>query len=362
MSNINDLNQEKLSEIANLTLNYSVGMTISASIYLGDKLGIYKAMSNHAAMTSLQLAEKLNLHERWIREWLHSQATAGLIEYIASDDAFLLSREAAKVLADDTNPYFQAGSFSKILSLPTIVNSLENSFKSGIGFGFDISGEDGAKEVERTFCGWYRSTFIDVVLPSLNSIKDKLITGIKVADVGCGSGIALIEMAKRFPNSKFIGYDISKHALSSAEKNKKLAKIDNVTFYNAKNMPLPCDNSFSLITAFDCLHDMSDPEQMILTIEKSLNKEGVFFLAEINTKNSFLENLQKNPYAKHLFSWSLLYCLPSSLSKSDGAGLGACDLSENKLKELLRKTNLTIYKNHDFKNPLQAYYEITFNS
>lgn len=165
-------------------------------------------------------------------------------------------------------------------------------------------------------------------------------------------------MAKLFPKSQFFGYEISKHALSLAENNKKIAQVTNVIFFDANKSPLPKDKSFSLITAFDCLHDMTDPQQMICTIEQSLNQDGTFFLAELNTKNSFLENMLENPFAKHMYSWSLLYCLPSSLSSEGGAGLGACGLHENKLDEFLNNTSLVIYKKHNFNNPLTAYYEI----
>lgn len=356
----NDINQEKLNSLSEKALNYSAGLTISASIYLGDKLGLYKGMMDSFPVSSLELATKLDLNERWVREWLYGQVTAGFIDYNQHNDTFILSPEAVKVLADDANPYFQAGSFSKILALPTIIKALGDSFKSGLGFNFDISGADGAKEVEKTFSAWYRSAFLDTVLPSLDKVKEKLNGGVKVADIGCGSGIALIEMAKLFPKSQFFGYEISKHALSLAENNKKIAQVDNVKFFNADESSLPKDKSFSLITAFDCLHDMTDPQEMIFTIEQSLEQDGTFFLAELNSKNSFAENMSDNPFAKHMYSWSLLYCLPSSLSSEGGAGLGACGLHENKLNEFLQKTELEIYKKHNFNNPLTAYYEIKF--
>lgn len=362
MSKNKNIDQDKLNTLAEKALNYSVGMTISAAVYLGDKLNLYKGMKDSIPISSFELAKKLDLNERWVREWLHGQVAAGFVEYNEHNDTYALSPEAVEVLADDSNPYFQAGSFSKILALPTIIKALESSFKSGLGFNFYISGEEGVKEVERTFSAWYRSTFLDTVLPSLDKINEKLIAGVKVADVGCGSGIALIEMAKRFPNSTFFGYEISKDALSLAEKNKLSAQVNNVIFNDTNVSPLPEDNSFSFITAFDCLHDMTNPQQMIFSIEKSLHKDGTFFLAELNTKNSFLENLRDNPFAKHMFSWSLLYCLPSSLARQGGAGLGACGLSENKLNEFLSKTNLKIYKKHDFNNPLTAYYEINFKT
>lgn len=360
MSTHKKFDQNKLDAIAEKTLNYSVGMTISAAIYIGNKLGLYKSMMDTKPVTSFDLAKKLKLNERILREWLHGQVTAGLIEYDHQDETYFLSPEAVMVLADDANAYFQAGSFSKILTLPTILKALEETFKTGIGFSFDISGEEGAQDVQDTFAPWFRSTLIDVALPELNLIE-KLTQGMKVADIGCGAGIALIEMAKKFPNSQFFGYDISTHALDLAETNKTNANVTNVTFYNANETPLPEDKTYSFITAFDCLHDMADPQKMIQAIEKALHNDGTFFLAEFETKNSFVENMRENPFARHMYSWSLLYCLPSSLASKGGVGLGTCGLHEDKLNEFLKTTKLSIAKKHNFNNPITAYYEIKFS-
>lgn len=352
------MNDKKLMTIANRVLDYSAGMTISASIYLGDKLGLYKALQHQPPTTSTKFAQSLGLHERWITEWLRGQVAASLIDYDQQTDCYHLSPEAACILADDASNYFQAGSFTKILSLPTIIEHLETSFRTGKGFSFDIAGAMGAAEVEKTFAPWYKTIFIDTVLPALDGVEDKLKNGACVADIGCGAGVAIIEMAKKFPCSQFFGYDISIHALARAEKNKSDADIANVIFINNEVSPLPNQQNFDIITIFDALHDMNDPRRMLIDIKKMLKPNGTLFITDLNTKNSFAQNLADNPFAKHMYSWSLLYCLPSGLSQKNGAGLGALGLSEEKLVNMLNEVDMHIYKRHDFGNPLAAYYEI----
>src|SRR5205814_4281285 len=115
--------------------------------------------------------------------------------------------------------------------------------------------------------------------------------GAKVADVGCGGGIAVIQMAKAFPQSAFHGYDISKHALERAEGNKSEAGVSNVTFHDAKREPIPADASFDFISTFDCLHDMAHPDEVIAAIRKALKPDGTWMIADIHRQPTFEQNL-----------------------------------------------------------------------
>src|SRR5215510_4409514 len=235
---------------------YLKGMGVSAMIYLGDKLGLYQALNGVGPVTSEDLARKTGLHERWLREWIRGQAAAGIIDY-KGDDRFELSPEVAMFLADDDSPKLAIGIFSDLPQRMAVVERLPEAFRTGIGLNYDARGPEGAHGIERVFGNWYRFTLVPRVLPSLDGVVGKLQTGAKAADVGCGAGIALTEMAKAFPHSEFHGYDISQHALARAETNKVKAGIKNVTFHNAQVDGLPKDSSFDFITAFDCIHDMT---------------------------------------------------------------------------------------------------------
>jgi SAM-dependent methyltransferase len=333
------------------------GALVSAMIYLGDRLGFYRAMQSGEPMTSGELAEKMGLHERWVREWLQGQASAGLIDY-KGDNRFALSPEAAFVLADENSPLFLAGGFCALPAQMAILERLPESFKTGLGLPYDALGPDGARGVERLLAPWYRTQLVPVALPKLDGVVSKLEAGARVADVGCGGGIAAIEMAKAFPQSVFHGYDISKYALERAEANKAQARVTNVTFHDARQEPIPSDASFDFISTFDCLHDMAHPEVVIAAICKALKPDGTWMIADIHGQPTFEQNLADNPLAPLMYGFSVLCCMSSAMSEPGGAGLGTLGFPEPVARRMVAEAGFTRFKSHDFDNPINAYYEV----
>ncbi len=336
---------------------YLKGMAVSAMIYLGDRLGLYRAMLNAGPLTSEELAQKTGLHERWVREWIRGQAAAGLIDY-KGGGRFELSPEIALFLADEDSPKLAVGIFSDLPQRMAVVEQLPESFKTGLGLPYDARGAEGARGIERVFRNWYRFMLVPQVLPNLDGVVEKFQAGAKAADVGCGAGIALIEMAKAFPHSQFHGYDISQHALARAEENKALAGLKNVTFHNAKTDGLPADASFDFISTFDCIHDMTHPFEMIRAIRKALKPDGTWFIADVKSLPTFEENLEKNPMTALLYGFSVMGCMSSALSEPGGAGLGTLGFNEAVARKATAEAGFTRFTRHDFENPLNAYYEV----
>src|SRR5207302_6432791 len=132
--------------------------------------------------------------------------------------------------------------------LSNLLPSLAESFRTGLGHPYDAQGSDGAHGVARGFAPWYRHMLVPLILPGLDGVVAKLEAGAKVADVGCGAGIALIVMAKAFPASDFHGYELSKEALAIAEQSKSEAGIGNVTFHDVRGEEVPTDGSFDFVT------------------------------------------------------------------------------------------------------------------
>ena len=259
------LNPDRLKAAGQQIFGHLKGALISAMLHLGDALGLYRALRGAGPLTSQQLADKTGLHERWVREWLHGQAAAGLVEY-RGDGQFELSAEMGVLLADETHPKFAAGIFSDLPQRMQLLERLPESFRTGLGLPYDARGAQGARGIERVFGPWFRTALVPTVLPALDGVTDKLRAGAQAADVGCGAGVALLEMAKAYPRSEFHGYDISQHALARAEDNRRTAGLSNATFHNAKTDGLPTDASLDFITTFDCIHDMTDPAGMIRAI------------------------------------------------------------------------------------------------
>jgi 2-polyprenyl-3-methyl-5-hydroxy-6-metoxy-1,4-benzoquinol methylase len=336
---------------------YIKGMGVSAMIYLGDKLGLYQALDGAGLVTSAELAQKTGLHERWVREWIRGQAAAGIIDY-KGYDRFELSPEIAAFLADSNSPKLAVGMFSDLPQRMAVVERLPQAFKTGIGLNYDARGPEGARGIERVFGNWYRFTLVSQVLPKLDGVVSKLQAGAKAADIGCGAGVALVEMAKAFPQSAFHGYDISRHALARAEENKTRACVKNLTFHDAAVDGLSPDASFDFITTFDCIHDMTRPFDMIRAIRKAIKPDGTWFIADVKSLPTFEENLEKNPMTVLLYAFSVMGCMSSALSEPGGAGLGTLGFNEAVARRTTAEAGFTRFVRHDFENPLNAYYEV----
>jgi SAM-dependent methyltransferase len=157
------------------------------------------------------------------------------------------------VLANENSPFFLAGGFCALPQQMAVLNLLPESFKSGMGLTYDQLGPEVNRGVERLLAPWFRTQLVRNALPKLDGIVPKLQAGAKVADIGCGAGVAVIEMAKAYPRSDFHGYDIAKIPLARASENAQQAGVKNITFHDASLDPLPSDASHDFITTFATL-------------------------------------------------------------------------------------------------------------
>jgi 2-polyprenyl-3-methyl-5-hydroxy-6-metoxy-1,4-benzoquinol methylase len=352
-----NLDFEKLKEFVLHVFGFLSGAVVSGMIHLGDRLGLYAALRDAGVVTSEELAHKTGLNERWVREWLRGQAAAQLVEY-RGDGRFALSLEAGFVLAEENSPAFAAGGFHSLPQQFAVLERLPEAFRTGIGLPYDAFGPEGAAGIERFLAPWFRTFLVPVALPALDGVVAKLTAGAKVADIGCGSGLALLEMAKAYPQSLFHGYDISTHAIDRARANAAQAGVSNVTLHDASGDVLPADSSFDFITSFDCIHDMTHPDDVMRAIRAALKADGTWLIADINAKPTFEENLERNPMAAMMYSISVMSCMSSGLSAPGGAGLGTLGFSEPVAREMTAAAGFTRFTRHDFDNPVNAYYEV----
>jgi 2-polyprenyl-3-methyl-5-hydroxy-6-metoxy-1,4-benzoquinol methylase len=356
-SSESNIDTDKARKIAEQVFGVLGGALVSGMIYLGDRLGLYQALSAAGPISADELACKTGLHERWIREWLQGQAAAGLLDY-KGEGHFALSPEAALVLADENSPFFLAGGFCSLPQQMAVIQQLPESFKSGLGLPYDAFGPEGARGVERLLAPWFRTQLVPVALPKLDGVLVKLEAGGKIADVGCGAGVALLEMAKAYPHSTFHGYDISQHALARAEASKNRAGVHNAIFHDARSDALPADASFDFITTFDCIHDMAHPEIVISAVRKALKSDGTWLIADIHGEPTFEKNLTNNPLAALMYGFSVMCCMSSALSEPGGAGLGTLGFPEPVARRMVAQAGFTRFKSHDFDNPINGYYEV----
>lgn len=325
---------------------------------VGDQLDLYKALSQLGSATSEELAEETGLHERWLREWLRHQACNEHLEYDAADNRFSISPEAFAVLCDEDSPYYFASGFQAFSSMGTALKRLPETFRTGLGMTYDEHGAACACGTEKLNNYIPRFHLVQTILPMLDGICDRLHTGIRVADVGCGSGIALLNMAKAFPNSHFVGYDVSKHALDRAQAHAEQSDLGNVSFVNVEDQRLPTDHSLGFVTTFDVVHDTPFPQQMIGDIHAALEPDGTWLCSDIRSFPKFEDNLKENPSAALMYGFSVLVCLSSAMSEPGGAGLGTLGFNEEVAQKMTKEAGFKRFRRLDFDNAVNSFYEI----
>jgi SAM-dependent methyltransferase len=337
------------------------GAVTAGMIHLGDRLGLYSALAaSEGPLTTAALAERTGLDERWVREWAYNQAAAKLIsvDTTISPEQFWLTPEAVAVLATPDHPAFGMGMFHRLPQTIAALEVMPESFRTGLGHDYDSHGPEGAVGIERSFEPWNRHHLIPTVLPALDGVVDRLRAGITVADVGCGAGGAVLLMAEAFPNSRFVGYDISQFALERAEHRRREEAAENVRFVDPRIDGLPTDRSIDFITTFDCIHDMTDPQGMIHAIADALAPDGTWLLVDIKGRETFAENVEKNPMASLMYGISVLSCMSSALSEPGGAGLGTLGLPASRAREMATAAGLTRFRTLDVEHSVNAFYEV----
>ena len=350
-----EIDLHKLKAYAKLVFGALGGAMTAAMIHLGDRLGLYRALADGEALTSGELAARTGYAERWLREWLYQQGAAGVLEYRGSG-RFALAPEGRAVLADESSPACGVGFFAHLPGMMGIVERLPEAFRSGQGLPYDAFGADGARGIERGFAPWFRTMLVPFALPQIPGLAGGLEQGAEVADVGCGAGIAVIEMAKAFPRATVHGWDVSEHALARAEENRAAAGVTNVRFHDARREPLPADARFALVTTFDCLHDMTDPAGMIRRIRAAIRPDGVWLVCDIKARETYEENVEKNPMAAMMYGTSVLTCMSSALSEPGGAGLGTLGLPPSLLRRMAENAGFTRFEPLDLGHPVNAFY------
>jgi 2-polyprenyl-3-methyl-5-hydroxy-6-metoxy-1,4-benzoquinol methylase len=352
------MDPDKLKGYAQNVFGSLAGAMTATMIHLGDRLGLYRTLADGKPRSSAELAEETGLHERWLREWLYQQGAAGILE---SDDGerFTLCEEGRAVLVDENHPAFGVGFFTDLPGQLGRVRDLPESFRTGVGYDYDAHGACGAVGVERGFAPWFRTFLVSAWLPRLPGVVERLEAGADVADVGCGAGVALLEMGRAWPASRFHGYEISSHALERAEENRRAARLDNVTFHDARREPLPDDGRFALVTTFDCLHDMTDPAGVVKGLRKAVADDGTWFVADIKSHATWKENVERNPMAAMMYGVSITSCMASSLSEPGGAGLGTLGLYPARLEQMARDAGFGHFEQLELGHPVNAFYRIT---
>jgi SAM-dependent methyltransferase len=332
------INEAKLHEFVMKGIGEMGAALNAALIVVGDKLGLYKAMAGAGPMTSAELAAKTKTTERYVREWLSAQAAGGFVTYDAAAGKYTLPPEQAMALADENSPVFLAGAFYVVAACMRDEEKITEAFRTGKGVGWHEHHPCLFVGTERFFRPNYRANLISQWIPAMSDTEVKLKAGARVADVGCGLGTSTILMAQAYPKSTFTGFDYHQESIELArEAAAKAGVSDRVKFEVAKAKDYP-GAGYQLVTFFDCLHDMGDPEGAAKHVLKTLDPNGAWMIVEPFANDKLEENL--NPIGRAFYSASTMLCTPASLAQEVGLGLGA-QAGEGRLTKVLKAAGFT---------------------
>ena len=325
----------------------------SGMVVIGERLGLYKALAARP-MNSAELAAATQTDERYLREWLASQAAGGYITYDAAAEKFSLTEEQAFTLAREDSPAYLPGAFELALGSLAAVPRIADSFRSGAGMGWHEHDDGVFHGCEKFFRPGYVANLASSWIPALHGVQEKLEAGARVADVGCGKGASTLLMAKAFPKSKFFGFDYHDKSIEAArEYAQRDGVADRVTFEVAKAKAYP-GKDYDFVAVFDCLHDMGDPVGAATHVRKSLAKDGTWMIVEPFANDHLKDNL--NPVGRVYYSFSTLLCTPCSRSQEVGLCLGA-QAGEKRIGEVVTAAGFSRFRRAT-QTPFNIVYEV----
>ncbi len=329
-----EVDGDKLNELVGKMLGDLGGAFSVPTVRIGLRLGLFNSLHIDGPATAGNLADRLGLAERYVREWALAQASNGYVIFDPASQQFSLSPEQAMVFAVKDSPLYLEGAFELAAAMIEGEGKVEQGFRTGQGVAWGESASCLFCAVGAFFRPGYVNGIVQAWLPALNGMLPRLEAGAKVADVGCGVGFSTLIMAEAFPNSQFIGYDFHEPSIEEANAHAAAHGLaDRVRFETAPAKEIS-ETDFDLITMFDCLHDMGDPRGCARHMRSLLKADGSWMIVEPIAGNRPEENIG-NPVSRLFYNASTMICVPTSLAQEVGEALGA-QAGQEKLSSVLR--------------------------
>jgi 2-polyprenyl-3-methyl-5-hydroxy-6-metoxy-1,4-benzoquinol methylase len=334
------INEQKLNDFVMKMVGEMSGAVTCATVALGDKLGLYKALDGAGPTTAARLAETSGANQRLIQEWLNAQTAAGYLTYDPQNATYELPAEHAMALANEDSPVFLAGGMDVVSAMWRAEEKLIEGMKTGKGMGWHEHAPRLFVGTERFFRPGYRTFLTSAWIPALEGVVQKLEAGAKVADIGCGLGASTIIMAQTYPNSKFYGFDYHDDSIKLAKDRGKDAKVKGIKFEKARATDYK-EGEFDLICFFDCLHDMGDPIGVARHARHALKEDGTVLLVEPNGKDTVEENI--GPLGALFYGASVFLCTPNAINQGGDPVLGA-QAGEHRLREVFQEAGFSRFR------------------
>ncbi len=325
------IDQAKAGAFAGQMVGILNGSILGLMTSIGHRTGLFDKMAELPPSTSEQIAQATGLNERYVREWLGAMVTGRFMEYDPAGKTYRLPPEHAASITRAAGPNNLAAFMQFGALMGNVEDQIVDCFQKGGGVPYSAYPKFQQLMAEES-AQVFDATLIDVTLPLVPGLVDRLKSGIEVADISCGQGHAINLMAKAFSNSHFVGYDFSEDGISAGKAEAKQLGLTNARFEVKDVADLNETAKYDLITVFDAIHDQAQPRKVLANISCALKPDGVFLCVDIQASSNLEENMQ-HPLAPMLYGVSTLHCMTVSLALN-GEGLGTV-WGEQKARELL---------------------------
>jgi 2-polyprenyl-3-methyl-5-hydroxy-6-metoxy-1,4-benzoquinol methylase len=305
----------------------SLGAMDVLTVYVGDRLGLYRVLSEGGPATPGALASSANVDERYAREWLEQQAASGILDVEdagapADERVFSLPAAHAGALIDPESPYAMAAICRSIVALGRAAPAVVDAFRTGEGVGWESYGTDMIEAQGDFNRPWLVGSLGTEYLPSIADVHERLSAGARVADVACGVGWAAISIARAYPNVIAQGFDLDEISIELARANAEASGVaDRVEFHARDGAAEDHDrDAYDLAIVVEAIHDMSNPVEVLRSIRSMLKPGGTLIVADERTADAFAPNATE--IERLFYGYSVLTCLPSGRVDTPSAATG----------------------------------------
>lgn len=294
-------------------------------IVLGMRLGLYRVLAQRASTTSGELARAAGIAERYAREWLEQQAAAAILDVDdpAADPGsrrYTLSPAKAHVLLERDSDAYMAPFVEVIIVAARWVDQLESAYRTGAGIPYaDFGIHDLQAAMSRPS---FKNHLVQSWLPALPDVHAKLAAGTaRVAEIGCGEGVAAVEIAKAFPGAGIDGFDPDDASIAAARRIAAEEGVaDRVRFEVSDAAGTTAAGPYDLVYCVEMLHDVSDPVGVLAAMRRLRGEDGAVLVVDERAAERF--GAPGEPLERLLYAFSTLHCLPAGMADQPSAATG----------------------------------------
>jgi len=309
-------------------LGFASGTFNIFSIYIGDRLGLYRALSQNGGSTPKELAAKTGTHARYIREWLEQQTVAGILEVedetrSAENRRYRLPPGHAEALIDCQSLNYVVPLTQLLAGAVHPLPQVLEAYRTGDGVPYEAYGKDLREGQAAINYPAFWHLLGSEWLPSITDVHARLQADppARVADIGCGFGWSSIGIARSYPKIQVDGFDLDKPSIECARENARRNKLHDRVHFEVQDAGDPfLAGQYDLVTAFECVHDMSDPVKALKTMRRLTGEGGSVLIVDERVGDRF--TAQGNDVEWMMYGWSILHCLPVGMTNGSNGGTG----------------------------------------